>query len=353
MSDENRDEVPGPNDAGRDPGRAPHTTAAPGSLPPEAIRAVPVRHYGRWAGAVVVLALLGLLVLAFAGADIEWSVVGTYLDHETIIRGALNTLWITLLAMLLGVGLGTLLAIMRLSGNPVLSAVAYGYIWFFRGTPVLVQLFLWFNLALIFPVLDLGFWSEDMNKVMTPFMAALLGLGLNEAAYMAEISRAGIQSVDRGQTEAAQALGMSGNRTMRRIVLPQAMRVIIPPTGNEFINMLKTSSLAYAIQYNELFLAGRTISSRTLAVMEMLVVVSVWYLLLTTIFSVGQYYLERHFARGTDHTPPPTPLQRLRRQLTSFRVRPDLPTPAGGGTGDAGTDNDGGDATARRDGGKG
>jgi polar amino acid transport system permease protein len=301
---------------------------AAAGIPPEAIKAIPVRHYGRWAGAVIVLGLLALLVAAFATADIQWSVVGDYLNHETIIDGAANTLWITLVAMLLGVVLGTLLAMMRLSGNPVLSSVAYGYIWFFRGTPVLVQLFLWFNLALIFPTFsirigDFGF-SEDMNSVMTPFVAALLGLGLNEAAYMAEISRAGIQSVDRGQTEAAHALGMSSSRTTRRIVLPQAMRVIIPPTGNEFINMLKTSSLAYAIQYQELFLAGRNISSRTLSVMEMLIVVSIWYLLLTTVFSIGQYYLERYYAKGRDHAPPPTPMQKIMKQLTTFRHQSEL-----------------------------
>jgi polar amino acid transport system permease protein len=138
---------------------------------------------------------------------------------------------------------------------------------------------------------------------------------------MAEIARAGILSVDPGQTEAAHALGMNGSKTMRRIVLPQAMRVIIPPTGNEFINMLKTSSLAYAIQYDELFRAGDTIYSRNFAVMELLIVVSAWYLLLTTVFSIGQYYLERYYAKGVDRTQPPTPLQRIRMQLTHFSVR--------------------------------
>jgi polar amino acid transport system permease protein len=296
----------------------------PTATPPEAIRAIPVRHYGRWLGAAVVIALLGLLVWAFANATIQWDVVGDYLTYDTIVEGALKTLWITVLSMLLGVALGLLLAVMRLSPNPVLASVAWGYIWFFRGTPVLVQLFLWYNLSFVFPLLNLGFYKDEMNDVITPFVAALLGLGLNEAAYMAEIGRAGILSVDSGQREAAQALGMSGGRTMRRIVLPQAMRVIIPPTGNEFVNMLKTSSLAYAIQYNELFFAGNVISSRNLAVMEMLIVVSVWYLLLTTVFSVGQYYLERYYAKGVDREPPPTPLARVRAQLTHFRVRSEL-----------------------------
>jgi polar amino acid transport system permease protein len=224
--------------------------------------------------------------------------------------------------MVIGVVLGAILAVMRLSPNPVLSSVAWGYIWFFRGTPVLVQILLWFNLSLVFQYLDLGFiYRDEMNQVMTPFVAALLALGLNEAAYMAEICRAGIQSVDSGQTEAAHALGMKGGRTMRRIVLPQAMRVIIPPTGNEFINMLKTSSLAFAIGYGELFLRGREFGSRTLAIMEGYIVISLWYLALTTVFSIGQYYLERYYARGSSRSLPPTPLQRLRKQLSSFRVQ--------------------------------
>ncbi|MGP3969604.1 amino acid ABC transporter permease [Streptomyces sp. 6N223] len=293
-------------------------------VPPEAIKAIPVRHYGRWLGAAVVIALLAMLVWAFAGADINWGVVGEYLDRGTIVEGALKTLWISVLSMLLGLVLGLLLAVMRLSKNPVLASVSWAYIWFFRGTPVLVQLFLWFNLSFVFETVNLGFYKDEMNDFMTPFLAALLGLGLNEAAYMAEIARAGILSVDSGQTEAAQALGMNGSKTMRRIVLPQAMRVIIPPTGNEFINMLKTSSLAYAIQYGELFQAGRTIYSRNLAVMELLIVVSAWYLLLTTVFSIGQYYLERYYAKGVDRTPPPTPLQRVRAQLTHFRVRSEV-----------------------------
>jgi polar amino acid transport system permease protein len=298
----------------------PHDKVPPEVVEPEAIKAIPVRHYGRWAGAAVVLVLLALLVRAFAGADIQWDVVGDYLDYRTIIDGAVATLWITLASMVLGVALGLLLAVMRLSHNPVLASVAWGYIWFFRGTPVLVQLFLWFNLSFVFETINLGFYKDEMNDFMTPFLAALLGLGLNEAAYMAEIARAGILSVDSGQTEAAQALGMKSSKTMRRIVLPQAMRVIIPPTGNEFINMLKTSSLAYAIQYDELFRAGDTISSRNLAVMELLIVVSAWYLLLTTIFSIGQYYLERYYARGVDRVQPTTPLQRVRAQLTSLRT---------------------------------
>jgi polar amino acid transport system permease protein len=284
------------------------------------IVAVPVRHYGRWVGAaLVILAIVGL-VYAFSNATIDYPVTWEFFTAPTILKGMVNTLIISVLAQALGIGLGILAAVMRLSRNPVTSIVARFYIWFFRGTPVLVQLFLWFNLSFVFETINLGFYKDEMNDFMTPFLAALLGLGLNEAAYMAEIARAGILSVDSGQTEAAQALGMKSSKTMRRIVLPQAMRVIIPPTGNEFINMLKTSSLAYAIQYDELFRAGDTISSRNLAVMELLIVVSAWYLLLTTIFSIGQYYLERYYARGVDRVQPTTPLQRVRAQLTSLRT---------------------------------
>jgi polar amino acid transport system permease protein len=289
---------------------------------PGPIKAVPVRHYGRWISAVVVLGLLALLVRAFADAEIQWSVVGDQITNGTFAWGAWETLKITVYSMVIGVVLGAILAVMRLSPNPVLSGVAYGYIWFFRGTPVLVQILLWFNLSLVFAYLDLGLiYKDEMNQVMTPFVAALLALGLNEAAYMAEICRAGIQSVDSGQTEAAHALGMKGGKTMRRIVLPQAMRVIIPPTGNEFINMLKTSSLAFAIGYGELFLRGREFGSRTLAIMEGYIVISLWYLALTTVFSIGQYYVERYYARGSSRSLPPTPLQRLRKQLSSFRVQ--------------------------------
>ena len=323
---EPHDKTPAPGDVRKDDsGLGAETTAA--AVPPEAIRAIPVRHYGRWISAACVLVLLGLLGVAFANAQIQWSTVPRYLDYPTILKGAGNTLLITVLAMLLGVVLGTLLAVMRLSKNPVMSAVAWAYIWFFRGTPVLVQLLLWYNLSLVFPVLDLGpLYKDEMQDVMTPFLAALLGLGLNEAAYMAEISRAGILSVDQGQTEAAQALGMSSARTMRRIILPQAMRVIVPPTGNEFINMLKTSSLAFAIQFQELLKAAQSIYSRNLAVMELLMVVTVWYLVLTTAFSIVQYYIERYFQRGSVRDLPPTPWQRVKANLMTFRRTSGVPT---------------------------
>ncbi|WP_344460284.1 amino acid ABC transporter permease [Kitasatospora kazusensis] len=293
---------------------------------PEAIKAVPVRHPGRWAGAVVVAVLAAMLLHALiTNAQFHWDVVGKYLFDSSILHGLGVTLELTALSMLIGVAGGTLLAIMRLSTNPVLSGTAWFYIWVFRGTPILVQLLFWNFLGALWTKLSIGipfgpsFWSEPTNQVIPLFMAALLGLGLNEAAYMAEIVRGGIQSVSPGQTEAAHALGMSQSSTMRRIVLPQAMRVIIPPTGNETISMLKTTSLVSAISLEELLRAGQNIYSRTFETIPLLVTVSIWYLLLTSILTVVQYYIERHYARGANRILPPTPLQRL---AGLFRGRP-------------------------------
>ncbi|MDR3079942.1 MAG: amino acid ABC transporter permease [Streptomyces sp.] len=278
------------------------------------IRAIPVRHYGRWVSAVAVLLLLAALIAAFAGADIQWSITGDNLFTSASVSGAWHTLLISVCAMALGLLLGVVAAVMRLSQNPVTSSVAWGYIWLFRGTPVLVQLLIWWNLALVFPTV----FGVSTNTLVTPFVAALLGLGINEGAYMAEIVRAGIQSVDEGQAEAAHALGLSRAKTMRRIILPQAMRVIVPPTGNEFINMLKTSSLAYVVTYGELMTKAKDVYTNNLAVMELLFVTCFWYLVLTTVFSVGQYYLERYYAKGATRTLPPTPLQKIKANLLSL-----------------------------------
>ncbi len=286
---------------------------------PETIKAVPVRHPGRWAGAVVIVVLAAMLLHALIfNPAFQWDVVRDTLTNEQIIHGIWVTLELTALSMLMGVVGGVLLAIMRLSPNPLLSGTAWFYIWIFRGTPVLVQLVFWNFLGALWPNLSIGipfgpeFWSESTNTLIPTFTAALLGLGLNEAAYMAEIVRGGIQSVDEGQTEAAHALGMSRAATLRRIVLPQAMRVIIPPTGNETISMLKTTSLVQVISLAELFTAGHDIYSRTFQTIPVLVAVSIYYLLMTSILTVGQYYIERHYARGANRTLPPTPIQRVR-----------------------------------------
>ncbi|MED7954433.1 MULTISPECIES: amino acid ABC transporter permease [unclassified Streptomyces] len=286
---------------------------------PETIKAVPVRHPGRWAGAVVI-AVLGAMLLSalFTNPAFKWDIVGKYLFHDSIVHGMLVTLELTALAMIMGVVGGIILAVMRLSRNPLLSGTAWIYIWIFRGTPVLVQLVFWNFLGLIWAKLSIGvpwgpeFWSESTNVLIPTFVAALLGLGLNEAAYMAEIVRGGIQSVDEGQAEASHALGMSQFQTMRRVILPQAMRVIIPPTGNETISMLKTTSLVSVISLEEIFRAGQIIYSRNYQNIPILIVVSLWYLAFTSVLTVGQYYIERHYARGSNRTLPPTPLQRLR-----------------------------------------
>ncbi|MGA8015856.1 MAG: amino acid ABC transporter permease [Candidatus Dormiibacterota bacterium] len=291
---------------------------------PEAIRAVPLRHPWRWVSAVVVLALFAAVVYTFATAPLlKWPVVGQYLFNDRVMSAVLVTLALTVIAMLIGVSLGLLMAVMRQSANPVMRSVSWFYIWFFRGTPVLVQIFFWFNIAFVLPFVKIGIpltglqWVGQVNNIDTPFIAAILGLGLNEAAYMAEIIRAGLISVDAGQTEAAQALGMTRAQVMRRVVIPQAMRVIIPPTGNETISMLKTSSLAFICAVGELFFIVTEISNANYRIVELLIVASVWYLLLTSVLTLGQYYLERYFARGSVRNLPMTPLQRLRRLLPS------------------------------------
>ncbi|GAA2347155.1 amino acid ABC transporter permease [Streptomyces violaceusniger] len=289
---------------------------------PESIKAIPVRHYGRWVSAIIAIALLALLISAFARGDVNWNAIPDYFFDGEVLRGVRNTVWITILSMVLGVTLGIVLAVMRLSKNPVTASIAWGYIWFFRGTPVYVQLLVWFNLGLVFDYINImPIYKDEWSDFMTPFLAALLGLGLNEAAYMAEICRAGIQSVDEGQSEAAQALGMSHAKTLRRVVLPQAMRVIVPPTGNEFINMLKTTSLVIAVQYWDLLQATSEVGQNSGATAEMLFLAAAWYLILTSVLSVGQYYLERYYARGSSRSLPATPLQRVRANLLSFSNR--------------------------------
>jgi polar amino acid transport system permease protein len=308
-------------------------------LKPEAIKAVPVRHPGRWVAAIVVGAIAAYILYTVVTAiqndhtaqGSGWAAVGHYLFNPLILRGILVTLELTVLAMAVGIVLGVILAVMRLSPNPVMSWVSWLYIWFFRGTPVLVQIFFWFNLNLVLKSIDIGipftsFWLHaNTNTLIPPFMAALLGLGFNEAAYMAEIVRAGIISVEHGQTEAAQALGMNRGLVMRRIVLPQAMRVIIPPTGNETISMLKTTSLAFTASVTELFTRQQQIATATYAVLELLIVASIWYLVMTSILTVGQYYIERHFARGSLRGMPLTPFQRFRRMLFTFHAPPPAP----------------------------
>lgn len=261
---------------------------------------VPRRYYGRITASAIILVLLALLVNAFAHGKIEWSYVGQFLTAKAILFGLVNTIVMSILAMLLGVIFGVIIAVMRMSQNPVLSAVAVGYTWIFRGTPLILQLLLWFNLALIFPVLGIpGVFSINTVDLMTPFTAALLGLSINQGAYTSEVVRAGLLSVDLGQYEAAKSIGMTRLHALRRIILPQSMKVIIPPIGNEFISMVKTTSLASMIQYSELLYNAQTIYFANARVMELLFVAGIWYLAVVTLLSLGQGQLERHFGRGT------------------------------------------------------
>ena len=295
---------------------------------PEDITAVPVRRPGRWVVAAIVLVVAVAIVRSVAtNPNFQWGVVGEYLFDGRILHGLRVTIELTVIAMGIGIVLGVLLAIMRLSPNWLVSSASSFYIWFFRGTPVLVQLLFWYNIAALYPKIGLGipfgpaFVHADANTLITPFTAAILGLGLNEGAYMAEIVRAGIISVDPGQADAAQSLGMTRLQTMRRIVLPQAMRVIIPPTGNETISMLKTSSLASVIVVTELLYAAQLIYSVNFKTIPLLVVASFWYIVCTSVLYVGQYYLERYYGRGARDRGS-TPLQRIRAGLLSLRHQP-------------------------------
>ncbi|MET3920846.1 amino acid ABC transporter permease [Arthrobacter sp. UYEF20] len=277
---------------------------------------VPARHPWRWVAAVAVSAVVVLvLVSAVTNPRFGWDKVALYFRDTTIVNGIGITLTLTVVCMVVGVALGVLLAVMQLSANPVVKASARVYVTFFRGTPVLVQLLFWFNLSALYPEITFGIpgVSLDANQLITPLAAAILGLGLNEAAYMSEIVRAGIQSIDLGQSEAAGALGMSRLQTLFRVILPQAMRVIIPPTGNEFIGMLKMTSLVSVIAVPELLYSAQIIYSKNLQVVPLLLVASLWYIIVTTVFSVGQGYLERRFSRGTSTSVPPSAAERLRR----------------------------------------
>lgn len=273
----------------------------------EAIKAIPLRHPWRVLVAVVLVLMLAVFVLdAAQREDFGWADVGKYVFDKRISQAALVTLQLTVYAMVIAIVLGLLLAIMRLSPNPVVKSVAWLYIWIFRGTPVYVQLVFWGIVSLIYPVLTIGVpfmapWVSFHNDIFTNlFVTAVIGLALNEAAYMSEIVRAGLLSVDEGQEEASRALAMSWGQTMRFVVVPQAMRIIIPPTGNEVISMLKTTSLVAAIPLSiDLYGVSRGISAVTFTPVPLLIVASLWYLLFTSVLMVGQHFIEKRFARGS------------------------------------------------------
>jgi polar amino acid transport system permease protein len=276
------------------------------------------RQSVRWVMVAIIFVLLAMLAhLLVTSSSLQWGVVGHYFFSSDVLAGLVRTLYLTIIAMAVGIVGGTILALMRLSKSLVLSTAASSYIWLFRGTPLLVQLLFWFNIASFVPRLSLGipfgpsFVSASTNSLITILAAAVLGLGLNEAAYMAEIVRAGIVSVDPGQGEAALALGMPKHLIFRRIVLPQAMRVIIPPTGNQTIGMLKGTSLVSVISLPELLYSVQLIYARNFETIPLLVVASLWYLIVTTILSIGQHYVERYFGRGRTRNEVPSVLSRL------------------------------------------
>ncbi|MBM7505470.1 amino acid ABC transporter permease [Agromyces aurantiacus] len=287
------------------------TPAPAGAGGRESIKAVKLRHPWRNLFAVVLVLLFALFVIDAAQRPAyDWPVVGQYLFDRRVSQAALVTLELTVLSMIIAIVLGVALAVMRLSPNPVVKSIAWFYLWIFRGTPVYVQLVFWGLIAIIYQTIDIGIpftepWiSFETKDVLGPFWLAVIGLALNEAAYMAEIVRAGLLSVDKGQDEAATALGMSWSQTMRRVILPQAMRVIIPPTGNEVISMLKTTSLVTAVPFTlELYTRTRDISAETFNPIPLLIVASIWYLFFTSVLMVGQHFLEKRFARGIGARP--------------------------------------------------
>jgi polar amino acid transport system permease protein len=292
------------------------TAARP--APPEQIRAVPVRHPGRWIAAVVIAVLLAMFVhMLVTNPQFQWRFMVQNMFTPAVLLGARTTLVMTVLAMVLGVLLGVVVAVMRLSPNPILSGTAWIFVWFFRAIPRYVLLYFVANLGVLYGTYSLGFpfdrqlmnlfgfdgslrfLSLSGNQIFAGFTAGLIGLTLSEAAYMAEIVRAGIQAVDPGQAEAASALGMSGGAIMRRVVLPQAMRVIIPPTGNETVAMVKDTSLLIAVPVtSELNFQLHAIGSRTFQIIPLAVAAILWYVALSSVLMLGQYFLERRFSRG-------------------------------------------------------
>ncbi|RJO69237.1 amino acid ABC transporter permease [Nocardia panacis] len=312
--------------ASGDTGRGGEATTSGEPVP---IKAIPLRRPGRWVAAAIILGLVGLFVYGAAtNPAYNWDTYGKYLFDERIGRGALVTLELTVLSMVLAIALGTLLAVMRLSPNPILRSVAWVYLWIFRGTPVFVQLVFWGLVPSLYKTIALGipfgpqFVQFDVQHMQAAFAFAVLGLGLNEAAYMAEIVRAGINSVGEGQREASVALGMSWSQTMRRTVLPQAMRVIIPPTGNEIIGMLKTTSLVSALPLTtDLYGRARDIYGVNFQPIPLLLVTATWYLVITSVLMVGQYYLERHYSRGASRQLTAKQLQELADAQTIVKAK--------------------------------
>lgn len=285
------------------------TGAGPG---PELIKAVPVRHPGRWVGAVIIVLFLALVAQSLVtNPNFRWDIVGTYILDVLVVQGIGWTLLLTALSMILAIVLAILLAFMRQSENPLFRYASWFWVWLFRGTPVYTQLVFWGLISVLYPKISLGvpfgpeFFHFTTQDIITASVAAVLGLGLNESAYLAEIFRAGLKSVDTGQMEAAEALGMRKSKIMWRIILPQAMRVIVPPTGNETIGMLKTTSLVLAVPFTlDLTFVTNGIANRTYLPIPLLIVAAIWYLVITSVLMVGQHFIERHYGKGIDNLIP-------------------------------------------------
>lgn len=340
------DAGPTATDPSTDPSTATAPSIAPAAPTPsaartelESLRIVAARHPGRWVAVAAVAVVLAMIVSSLAtNQRWEWSVVAQYLTWPSVLQGLWATLRLTAVAAILGFGLGTVLALMRLSRSPLLQWVSWAYTWVFRSVPLILQLLLWYNLAYLYPTLSLGipfgpdFTEFNTLSVINKFGAAVLGLGLSQAAYSAEIIRAGILSVDQGQHEAAAALGIPRSRQSLRIVLPQAMRTIVPTSVNEIIGLVKGTSVVYVLAYGELFYTIGVIYGRNLKVVPLLMVAAIWYLIITTVITIVQFYVERHYAKGAVRTLPPTPLQVLRwnvlvvwARLTKGEPHPSLP----------------------------
>ncbi len=289
----------------------------------------PLRRPGRWVSTVVILFLLVAFVQAIAtNKNIDFPTIGEFMFHERILSGVRLTLIITVISMAAAAILAVIIASMRMSGNPVLVAVAAIYVWAFRGTPLLVQIVIWGYFGLIFdkitvgiPFTDIVFWQADTNTLLTALVAGIIALTLNEAAYSSEIVRSGMLSVDEGQREAAASLGMSPRYCFMRILLPQAMRVIIPPMGNQLISMIKNTSLLSLIAVLELYTQATQISAQNLRQVELLIVVSIWYLAIVSVLSVPQHYLERYFGRGSTKNQPQTLMEKAREYTGAIQVQ--------------------------------
>ncbi|MFJ8432397.1 amino acid ABC transporter permease [Kitasatospora sp. NPDC094019] len=329
------------------PRRGGTTTAAADATTPDAsaatARIVPRRRTGQWISAAVALLLFAMAVNSLVhNRAFQWDVVADWFTAASVMNGLTLTLWLTAVTLGLGFVLGTVLATMRLSSNPVLRTLSWIYIWIFRSTPALVQLLLFFNIGALYPTLGLGIpFGPEFVTVRTvnlfgPTFTAVVGLTLLEAAYAAEVVRGGILSVDRGQLEAAAALGLGRWRVLRRIVVPQAMRSIVPTAGNMLIGALKGTSIISVLAVSDLLYSVQLVYLQSYQVIPMLMVATLWYVVITTVLSVGQYYVERHFAKGaTREGLPPTPLERARAGYRRLRAAAAAAAPGEAAPGEA------------------